>query len=280
MIATGLSLTAMYVAARELSPEIFTFQIVFLRTFFTLVLLLPWLVRSGFGALRTAHPWLHGLRGVSSFLAVTFMFYGVANAPLADATALQAVYPLFTIVLAMIVLAERPGPGRWLATITGFAGLLIIVRPGFEEVGLATLSLLACSLFYAISNIAVKLVARADPATMMVFSVNAYIVLLSAIPAAFVWVMPTWPMAPWIGLLATSGFGAQYCLTRALASGDASVVMPLDYLRLPFAAIVGFWVYMEVPDLLTVIGAAIIVASVSYIAVAEANQRAKPPANG
>ncbi len=270
---TALSLTAMYVAARELAGEISTFEIVFLRGLFSLVLMSPWLLQQGVGALRTQKPWHHAGRGFSTFAAVTLMFYGVANAPLADATALQAVYPLFTIVLAVFVVGERPGLNRWLATVVGFGGVLAIVRPGFEAVGPATLALLGCSLFYAVSNIFVKLIARADPPGMMTFTVNAYSVLLSALPAAFVWVTPSLASLPWIGLLAAAGFCAQYTLTRALAYGEASVVMPFDYLRLPFAAAVGFIVYAETPDLLTVLGALIVFASVSYITAAEGKSR-------
>jgi drug/metabolite transporter (DMT)-like permease len=273
MTGTALSLTAMYVAARELAAEISTFEIVFLRALFSVVLMLPWLMRQGLGALRTEKPWHHAGRGVSTFAAIALMFYGIANAPLADATALQAVYPLFTIVLAVFIIGERPGLNRWAATFVGFAGVLAIIRPGFEVVGPATWALLGCSLFYAISNIFVTLIARADPPGMMTFTVNAYSVVLSAIPAALVWVTPSVASIPWIGLLAVSGFSAQYTLSRALGYGEASVVMPFDYLRLPFAAVVGFVIYTEIPDLWTVIGALIVFASVSYITAVERKSR-------
>ena len=142
---------------------------------------------------------------------------------------------------------------------------------------MATLALLACSLCYAASNLFVKLIAQTtDGATMMVFSLNAFILLFSAIPVVFVWVTPDWSMAPWIALLAVAGFSAQSCMTRAMLEGEASIVMPFDYLRLPFAALAGFFIYAEVPDLPTVLGAAIIVGSVVYIGVIEAGLKAKP----
>lgn len=273
MTGTAASLTAMYIAARELSGEISTFQIVFLRVGTALILLLPWLLRNGRGAFRTASPLMHLARGFFTFGAITLMFYGVANAPLADATALQAVYPLFTILLAVAFIGERPGAARWLATLAGFVGVLTIVRPGFAEVSLATLALLGCSVFYALSNTVVKLMTRTDSVAMMTFSVNGIMLLLSAVPAAYVWVTPSLGMLPWIGLLAGAGFGAQYCMTKALGHGEASVVMPFDYLRLPFAALAGFLLYLEVPDAFTVLGALIVFASVSYITALESRSK-------
>ena len=277
MVATALSLTTMYIAARQLSPEMSTFQIVFFRAVAGILILLPWLMRNGVSALRTQNPLLHAGRGLCTFGAISFLFYGVANAPLADATALQAVYPLITIVLVVIVLGEPCGRARWLAALAGFVGLLVIVRPGFAVINQATLALLACSLCYAASNLFVKLLARtADQATMMVFSLNAFILLFSAVPVVFVWVTPDWSTAPWIALLALAGFSAQSCMTRAMLAGEASVVMPFDYLRLPFAALAGFLLYAEVPDLPAILGATIIVGSVVYIGATEARLKSKP----
>jgi drug/metabolite transporter (DMT)-like permease len=275
MIGAATSFTGLYVAARELGQILPTFEILFFRSLFTIALMLPWLLRSQAAAFRTRRPILHLLRGCSTFTAMTMMFYGVAHSPLADASALQSTYPLFTIVLAMMLVGERPGVGRLLAALTGFIGILTIVRPGFGVIGPPTLALLGCSIFYAVSNTVVKLMAGTDHPTQMVFSVNAIVLVLSAIPTVYVWVTPPLHSVPWIGLLALSGYCAHICLTRALSYGEASVVMPFDYLRLPFAALLGFWLYLEVPDFYTVIGGLIIVASVSYIAAAEARPVAR-----
>ena len=162
---------------------------------------------------------------------------------------------------------------RVLAALVGFAGILVIVRPGFSEVSLATAALLGCSGFYALSNTIVRMIAGLDKPTQMVFSVNGTVLVLSAIPALLDWVTPPLAAVPWIGLLALSGYAAHMCLTRALSHGEASVVMPFDYLRLPFAAILGYLLYSEVPDVYTALGGMIIFASVSYIAASEARRR-------
>ncbi len=145
------------------------------------------------------------------------------------------------------------------------------------EINDATLALLTCSLCYASSNVFAKLLVRPrDPVTTMVFTMNGYIVLFAIIPAALDWRMLSWEMTPWLVLLAVAGFSAQSCMTRAMIAGEASVVMPFDYLRLPIAALAGFLLYREVPNLPTVLGAAVIVASVVYISLAEARLKNKP----
>lgn len=274
MLGAATTFTGLFVAVRELAALLPTFEILFLRSVFTVALMTPWLLRQRLEAFRSRRRGLHLLRGCSTFLAMTLLFYGIAHSLLADASALQSTYPLITIVLAVLVVGERPGLGRSLAALLGFVGILVIVRPGFAEIGWPTLALLGCSVFYALSNTIVKLMSGTEHPTKMVFSVNFTILVLSAFPTAAVWVTPPLAAVPWIALLALSGYAAHMCLTRALSHGDASVVMPFDYLRLPLAAVVGFLLYREVPDAYTIVGGAIIFASVSYIAVAEAKPKA------
>ena len=266
MMGAAVAFTGLYVAVRELGTILPTFEILFFRSIFTLALMAPWLFQQRLNAFRSKRPTLHLIRGVSTFIAMSMMFYGVANSPLADASALQSTYPLFTIVLAMFLVGERPGVGRLIAALIGFIGILVIVRPGFGEIGPPTMALLGCSIFYAISNTVVKMMAGIDHPTQMVFSVNFTLVVLSLIPTAYVWVTPPLASVPWIALLAVTGYAAHMCITRALAHGEASVVMPFDYVRLPLAAVAGFLIYVEVPDAFTIIGGLIIFASVSYIA--------------
>lgn len=275
MLGAATAFTGLYVAVRELGAVLPTFENLFFRSLFTLALMAPWLWRQRLQAFRFNRPGMHLLRGCSTFIAMSMMFYGVARSPLADASALQSTYPLFTIVLTMILVGERPGIGRLVAALVGFVGILVIVRPGLTEIGTPTMALLACSIFYAISNTVVKMMAGIDHPTKMVFSVNLSILVFSGIPTAYAWVTPPWEVMPWLAMLGATGYAAHMCLTRALAHGEASVVMPFDYLRLPFAAIVGFLLYLEVPDLFTVIGGGIIFASVSYIAAAEAGSRGR-----
>lgn len=269
MVAAAVSFTVLVVAVRELSDSLPTAEILFFRSIFSVALLLPWLVRAGPGAVMTKRPIIHALRCLSTFTAMMLWFTAVGRTPLADAVAIQSTYPLFTILLATLLLGERPTAVRLAATALGFAGILIIVRPGVIEVGPATLMLLGASVCYALSNTAIKFLSSTEPANRMVFIQNASLALLSAAPALYQWTDPPWAEIPWIAALVLSGLSAHLCLTRALAAGEASVVMPFDYLRLPFAAILGFMLYLEVPDGPTMVGGLIIFAAVSTIAATE-----------
>ncbi|MCB9930843.1 MAG: DMT family transporter [Alphaproteobacteria bacterium] len=273
MLGAAVAFSGLFVAVRELGAMLPTFEILFLRSVFTIALMAPWLWREKRDAFRSRRPAMHLLRGASTFTAMSLLFYGVAHSPLADASALQSTYPLFTILLVALLLGERPGMSRWLAALVGFAGILVIVRPGFTAIGPPTAALLGCSIFYAISNTIVRMMAGVDRPTQLVFSVNGTVLMLSAVPALYDWVTPPLAAVPWIGLLALSGYAAHMCLTRALSHGEASVVMPFDYLRLPFAAILGFLLYREVPDAYTLAGGAVIFASVSYIAASETRRK-------
>lgn len=270
MIGAAASFSLLVVCVRELSASLPTPEILFFRCLFTMAFLVPWALRAGRDAMRIRRPWPNLLRGVSTFAAMTMWFHAIGVVPLADAVAIQSAYPLFTILLAMLLFAERPGIRRWLATLAGFAGVLVIVRPGFVAVGLPTAMLLGAALCYAVSNICVKAMADTESPTRMVFTVNALLLAFSAVPTALMWVTPSLDALPWIALLAGSGFAAHMCLTRALATGEAGAVMPFDFLRLPFAALGGLMLYGEVPDLWTVAGGVLVFASAIYIAMREA----------
>ncbi len=270
MIGAAAAFSLLVVCVRELSASLPTPEILFFRCLFTTALLAPWALRTGRDAVRIRRPWPNLLRGVSTFAAMTMWFHAIGVVPLADAVAIQSAYPLFTILLAMLLFAERPGIRRWLATLAGFAGVLVIVRPGFAAIGLPTAMLLGAAWFYAVSNICVKAMADTESPTRMVFTVNVLLLVFSAVPTAFMWTMPALEALPWIALLAGSGFAAHMCLTRALAIGEAGAVMPFDFLRLPFAALNGFLLYGEIPDVWTVAGGAAVFASATYIAMREA----------
>ena len=273
MIGAAAAFSLLVVCVRELSATLPTPEILFFRCLFTTALLVPWALRAGWEGVRTRQPWPNLLRGVSTFAAMSMWFHAIGIVPLADAVAIQSAYPLFTILLAMLLFAERPGIRRWLATLAGFVGVLVIVRPGLQVIGLPTAMLLGAAVCYAISNICVKAMSDTESPNSMVFTLNFLLLVFSAVPTAFVWTTPDLAAVPWIALLAASGFAAHMCLTRSLAAGESGVVMPFDFLRLPFAALNGLLLYGEVPDVWTIVGGTVVFGSASYIAVREARVR-------
>lgn len=273
MVGASIAFTVLVVSVRELSERLPTAEILFFRAVFSVSLLLPWAFKAGWGEVASKRPLEHAGRCISTFIAMMLWFHATGLTSLANSIAIQSTYPLFTIVLAMLLLGERPTPLRWAAAGLGFIGMLIIVRPGYIAIDEPTLMLLGAAVCYALSNIFVKHMSDTEPANRMVFIQNASLALLSLGPALYYWVTPNLAELPWIVALVLSGLAAHMFLTRALAAGEASVVMPFDFLRLPFAAILGFLLYTEVPDGPTILGGIVIFIAVSAIATTERKNR-------
>jgi len=278
MSGAAVTFSAMNTIIRVYAHEVPPFQLVFFRNFFSLIVMLPWILHFGLGSLKTARVKLYSMRATLSLLSMLCWFTALALIPLAEAIALSFTGPLFATAGAAVVLREKVGWRRWGAVVVGFLGVLIVVRPGQVDLSLgATLALLS-ALCMAAGSLMVKTLARTEPAPAIVAYMVIYLAPMSLIPALFVWVWPTpgaWAMMVVLGVF---GALAHLCFTRSLAVADASAVMPLDYLRLPFGAALAYVVLFEVPTVYTWAGAGVIVASTMYIAHREIKlRREKPP---
>ena len=270
MTAASLGFSVMNIAIRSAAEELDPLQIAFFRNFFALLFMLPWLWQVGFGGLRTAHLGLHLWRAVIGLAAMCLWFYSIALLPLAEAVALNFTVPMFATLGAAVFLGEIVRARRWTATIVGFLGVLIILRPGFTELTPAMALPVIAAAFMAISVIIVKRLSGTDQPGAIVFMMNLLLTPLSLVPALFVWRWPSWEV---LGLMLLVGFFAMVshiAITRAYTKADASAVLPLDYARLPFIAALAFLFFGEVPGLWTWVGAGVIAASAIYIARREA----------
>jgi drug/metabolite transporter (DMT)-like permease len=270
MVGATFGFSLMAGLIRYASASLDPLQIVFFRNAFALLFMLPWLARVGFGGLRTGRLGLHFTRAAFGLCAMSSWFTAVALLPLAQAVALNFTVPLFATIAAALVLGEIVRARRWTATIVGFLGVIVIVRPGFESVSPATALPVLAALFMAATAVAVKALSRTEDASAMVFYMNLFLAPMSLIPALFVWRWPdpaTWLAVALIGLIAAL---AHQLLVRSFAKADASAVIPFQYARLPFSAGVGFLAFGEVPDIWTLVGALIIAGAAVYIAQREA----------
>lgn len=265
MIGASLFFAVGYLPVRELSDRFNAFDLVFYRALLTVLFMLPWLVRAGLPALKTDRLGLYVFRGVTTYVGMICLFYGLAHMMLADATALTFTSPLFTIVIAAIVLGDHVGRRRWWPVLIGFAGGLIIIRPGFTELSLPVLAVVLTALTYGISNAMTRALIQTDNANAVVFYMFATIMVFAAIPALISGTIPEWRDAPWLLLLGVATFLSQQCITRSLGNAAAAIVMPAYYLQLPFVAVIAFAVYGEVPIIWVWVGAAVICASTYYI---------------
>lgn len=267
MVSIGaLTLVLMSSTVKEVGQTLHSFEIVFFRCLIGFLLVLPVLVRRGsLDAMRTQRPVLHMIRSMIGMSAMFCGFYAFTHMPLADATALLFSRPLFMIVLACLLLGEVVGWRRGLATLVGFGGILIMTRPfgeGFEPVALVAA---AGALFAAGVVVAIKKLSRTEKVMTIMFYYTLWTTVLSAIPAALVWRTPTLVEGGLLLVIGILGVLGQTAMTQGFKMGDATVVVPFDYLRLVYAGLFGLALFSEVPTLVSVIGALVIVASSFYI---------------
>lgn len=265
----ALLFSMLHSLVRQITADLHPFEVAFLRFGFSLIFILPWMPRSGAG-LRTSRIGLHLLRAAMTVSGTLIWFTAITILPLAQAVALNFTVPLFATIGAKIFLGEVVRARRWIATLVGFCGVLVILRPGFGDTTWPMLLPVAAALSMAASAITMKALTRTDAPITVMFYQNALSVPAFAIIAFFVWQTPSWGLLGLTALTGLLGVGAHYCLTRAFSMADTSFLMPLDYTRLPFTAAIAFVAFGEVPDIWTWVGAAIIAGSALYIARREA----------
>ena len=252
------------------------FQLAFFRSFFAFCSIAPFALVQARTALHTAHPFMHWWRGSVGVIAMFAGYYSVKHLPLALSTSISFASPLFVVVLAVLFLGETVRWRRWLATILGFVGVLVMVRPtqGIDPAALFGLLGAAMSAFSIVLTKRMPVSER--PITILFWSnLTASLTTLAfALPG---WQMPGLPDLGLLILVGMFGGAGQSCMVHAYRIAEASVVGPIDYVRLLFATVIGLLWFGEWPDTWTVVGAAIIVASTAYIARREATLRRNIP---
>lgn len=281
MLAAATGFTINSALVKELGSQgLDAFQIAFFRSVVALAAVLPLIAYSGWGQLRTQHPWLHLFRVISGVGAMVCAFFALTLLPLADVTALSFTTPLFATVLAVIFLGEVVRWRRWSATLVGFLGVLVMVRSGAGSFDPAALLALAMAFGIAVAVVLVKRLPPSESQLAMLFYFGVGSTLFTALPAAAVWQAPSdWQLLLLIGA-GLFGLASQAMMIQAFRSGEASFVAPFDYSKLITAGLIGFFLFAEVPDAWALAGAAIIVAATLYIARREAQvgkaRRGKP----
>ena len=249
------------------------FQMAFFRYGVGLLIMAPVFLKMGVAGLKTSRPGIHGARLVIACVAQVGVYTSVVYLPLADATALAFSRILFTTIVAVIVLREVVSGGRWTATLAGFVGVIIMVRPGGDIDPIALVAIGAACTF-AVANVMIRKMSTTEPPNRILFYYQVGGIVVFLPPTIFLWQTPpdlvSWLMALAIGVLTSVGMIG---FIRGFAVGEASVIGPTEYIRLIFAASFGLFIFGEVPDVWTIAGAVIIVACTSFIARMEARKR-------
>ena len=255
-----LSFILMMIAVRELSANMSSFELLSFRSIIgiPIMCLVAW--HLGFHKVRTRRFGMQIGRNVVHFGGQWFWVIGITMLPMAHVTALEFTMPMWTAIIAMLFLGEQANAHRLTAVALGLAGVLIILRPGLSIVTEGALIVLLGALFYGISNVMMKSLTADDAPWVIVFWMQIIQLPLALLPAFFWfdWVWPSWEDAPWLAAMGVTGMSAHFCLARAFQLADAAACIPVDFVRLPLTALVGWLIYTETVSVWVLIGAVLI----------------------
>ena len=269
VIVSGTLMVLQLAAVRVIADDVNIFEIVFFRGVFGVIMMSPMLFRNGAVHLRPNRPRLIWLCGTLAFFATVLFYFSAKHLPIADITAIHFSRPIFAAVVAAVVLGEALRGSRVLAIVLGVVGAAIIIRPGYVEPNIGVLYVLGVVAIQSWNPINRKLLSRSEhPDTVAVWNVLIIIPYGLAV-TIFVWTTPTVEQLLWMALIGLMELLNQRVLARAYIQGDAMVVVGLHYTRLPIAALVGFALFGEVPEIWIWIGSAIIAAAAVILARGE-----------
>jgi len=265
-LLAGLSVIGRYVTISGVPP----FQVVFLRLIFAVITLLPLFALQGKSFVRTAQWPVYGIRAVTGSIAMFAWFSALSLIPVGEVTAISFLAPLFATVGAALILGEVVRIRRWIATLIGLLGALVILRPGVVELGPGSWLAVISAIAMGISSVFIKRLTDSDNPDKVVFISTLLQAPLTLIPALLVWQWPEPGLWPYLIAMGPVAMFGHVTLSRAFAAAEASFTMTFDFARLPFAVVFGIAVFGETIDVWTWAGAAIIFAASVFIVHREA----------
>lgn len=275
MIAGMATMASMDAMAKWLGEGYPIGQVVFFRNAFGIlpILVIVWQL-GGFAVPSTRRWRLHLLRGLLAITAQLSFFTGLRYLGLAEATAIAFAAPLMVTALSVPLLGEKVGPRRWAAVAVGFAGVLIMVRPGPESFQAAALLILLAAFSYAMIMLTTRMLARSDSNAAILLFGSSTSLALSVLLLPFAWKTPDLADFAVFAALGLTGGTGMFFITQAYRHAPAAVVAPFEYVALVVAAILGFLVWREIPDLYVWLGAAVVIGAGIYIFYRETELKA------
>jgi drug/metabolite transporter (DMT)-like permease len=264
MLGAIASFSAMAVAGRAVSHALDTFEIMTYRSLVGIVVL--WVILTLTGQWRQVTRrslGTHVVRNAAHFTGQNLWFYAVTAIPLAQVFALEFTSPIWVVLLSPLILGEPLTRLRLMSVLAGFVGILIVARPSPDTISPGLIAAASSAVFFALSVMYTRLLTRTETVLCIMFWLTLMQAVFGIIFSA--WdgdmVAPSAQTLPWLVLIGLAGLLAHYCLTSALAIAPATVVVPIDFVRLPTIAIVGMLLYGEALDAWVFIGAAVIFAA-------------------
>jgi drug/metabolite transporter (DMT)-like permease len=250
---------AMSIAGRETTAELNVFQVLEMRSVIGFFILLPLaMANGGFAAMRTQRPLAHIVRNVVHYSGQAAWLYALTLIPLAVLISIEFTTPIWTAVLAVSFLGEKLSRARLASIVLGLIGVVVIVRPSAGSMDPGHLVVLGAAMCFGISMVMVKSLTRTDSVVRIIFWMLIIQSVVGLVPALYAWRNPSLALWPWIFVIAFSGMSSHFCLARALVHADATIISPMDFLRVPLSAMVGWLLYHEQIDIFTAGGAMLI----------------------
>ena len=266
-------LAVMWVLVRQLSDQLHPLEITFFATCFGFLFSCFNIFKFGLGVFKTSRLTHHFYRGCINGVAISAWFTALTLLTLADASALNLMSPLCVSIGAVVVLNEYMGPRRWFALMLGALGALVVIRPGFEQISLGVWLVLITVLASAGQRLLGKSLVATDKSATCVLYLTLFMIPVSFIAATFVWEWPTYMNFLYLILIGALLNLGHYALMKSLSLADVSALEPVNFTRLVWGAIFGFWFFNETPDLYTWAGGFMIISATSYVAHREAKLR-------
>ncbi len=269
MVVSCLFMASLSVFVKILGQELHPFQVVFLRNFFSLLLILPLVFTLSKKSLVDTPFKFHIVRSLNGVLAMTVWFYVIARMPLADSTAISFTTPLFATLGAVLFLKEKVHFRRWAAICMGFSGVLLMMQPSGDGGYIMGLLGLLSAVLMAVSTLLIKSLSKTESARVMLLYMGLFMTPLS-FPLAWAHWQPLTTEQLWLSLaMGAVAALAHLFLNKAFALAEVSALQPFDFIRLPIAAMFGYLLFAEIPTLETLLGALIIAGSSIYIGYRE-----------
>ncbi len=269
MLLASINFALLNTLVKYLSSDFHLSQIIFFRSFFAVIFIFPWVINSGLHSLKINSIKLQSIRCTLAVLAMYLWFYSISQIPLAEATAINFTAPIFGAVFAIFLLKEKIKFRRIIAIFISLIGALIIIRPGIIHFNFFIFITLIASILMGMASVYIKKITLIDHPNAVVFYMPMVLTIVSLIPCIIFWKTPN---IFYFFLLVSTGltaFLAHICITKAFSSSDATYVLVFDYLRLPFTAVLAFFLFGEVTSFWVWVGGLIIFLSSVYVVYRE-----------
>ena len=253
-----LNTLALTVAGRELGHDVPVFVIMIMRSLIAMIILTPLILHKGDVRQRFANLRLNIVRNIIHYGAQYAWFSALLLIPLAQVVSIEFTMPIWGAIIAALFLGENLTRFKLAAIAFGFIGILMIVRPGASFIDAGHMVALAAAIGFAVSVTLTKVITRKDSALTVIFLMFAIQTVIGAVPAYLTWKWPEPENWIWVAVVGLAGTFSHYCLSKAISLADITIVMPMDFLRVPLTVLVGYWVYSEGFDFYSIIGTLLI----------------------